>query len=112
MNRISPLLLLALVMILLLPSAAGRFIIDIAGGVLILLFAIPIVLTGLGFFGWKILQTRMKTCNSCGITIFSNIETCPACGSEINIQKDNQNSNTSIPASSVTIDVTPEENKD
>ena len=52
MGRFPPLLWVLLLVLLLLPTAAGRVLLDLAGGLLITLFALPIVLGGLGWIGW------------------------------------------------------------
>ena len=67
MNR-PPALLWLLLLLLLLPTAAGRVLLDLAGGVVLVLIALPLVLTGVGWIGWKILQSRLVTCPACGST--------------------------------------------
>ena len=47
MNRPSPLLWLGLLLLVLLPSAAGRVLLDLIGGLMLAVVAIPLVLTGL-----------------------------------------------------------------
>ena len=66
MMRPSPMVWLAILLLLLLPTAAGRLLLDLAGGLLLLLLVLPFLLTGLGWIGWKILQSRMVTCSACG----------------------------------------------
>ena len=113
MNRPSPLLWFALLLILLLPTAAGRLILDLAGGLMVALLVLPLILAGTGFIGWKILQSRMVRCEVCGVSSFKNSEKCSFCGSELSVKQTNQTSkaeeNESIPASSVTIDIKAEE---
>ena len=53
MNRTYFLLWFALISIILLPTAAGRILLDVAGGLIFVLFAIPILLTGVGWIGWR-----------------------------------------------------------
>ena len=66
MGRPSPLLWLIIALVILLPTAAGRALVDLLGGLMLLALAIPVVLTGVGWIGWKVLQSRMITCESCG----------------------------------------------
>ncbi len=112
MNRPSPVIWLALIFICLLPTAAGRFLLDIAGGLLLFLLAIPILLTGAGWLGWRFLQSRLTQCTVCGTSILSSAEECPICGADLSSQKKSGNQNissesrSSIPASSATIDIT------
>ncbi len=109
MSRPSYLLWLALIMIFLLPTAAGRFLLDLAGGLLLALLALPILITGVGWLGWRFIQSRMVKCEVCGTNIFSESLECPACGSSLFEQKqkeDSISSNNSIPASAATIDIT------
>ena len=113
MNKPSPLLWFALFLILLLPTAAGRLLLDLAGGLMLLLFTLPLILGGLGWIGWRILQSRMITCEVCGATSLNNSPSCPLCGSpkvhKTNSSDSNSETNGSIPASSATIDITAEE---
>ena len=62
MGRPSPLLWLIIALVILLPTAAGRALVDLLGGLMLLALAIPVVLTGVGWIGWKVLQSRMITC--------------------------------------------------
>ena len=113
MPRFPPLLWLFFLLILLLPSAAGRLLLDLAGGLMIFLFALPFALAGLGWVGWKILQSRMKVCQNCGTSTLTDSPTCPACGSLMNqgngLNQSRSESDFSSPASSATIDVSAED---
>ena len=94
------------------PTAAGRFLLDIAGGLIVILLAIPILLAGAGWLVWRFLQSRLMQCDVCGTTILSNSEQCPVCAANLASQKQSgtqdskSNINKSIPASSATIDIT------
>ena len=84
MNR-PPAIVWLILLLLLLPTAAGRILIDVVGGVALVLVAVPLILTGLGWIGWKLMQAQgERTSNS---TVGSRSETA-------------------APASEVTIDVT------
>ena len=111
MNKPFPLLWIGIVLLVLLPSTASRFFLDIAGSLVLLIFLLPIILTGLGWIGWKLLQSRLNQCKNCGTTFFNDLSTCPICGGKVSTKRDgsqNKDSNF-IPASSVTIDIVPEE---
>lgn len=114
MNKLSPLIWFLIFLIILLPSAFGRFLLDIAGSLFFLFLLLPIFLTGAGWIGWKILQSKMQSCQICGASYMKNNLKCPICGS-ISVQEKNTNKSStndnSIPASSVTIDITPENKK-
>ena len=60
MNR-PPAILWLILLLLLLPTAAGRILLDVVGGVALVLVAVPLLLTGLGFIGWKLLQMQATT---------------------------------------------------
>lgn len=87
MNR-PPAILWLVLLLLLLPTAAGRILIDVVGGVALVLIAVPLILTGLGWIGWKLLQLQ-ATRTSASTSASS--------------------ANASVPASDVTIDVSAQE---
>ena len=80
MNRPPALLWIAVVLLLLVPTAAGRLLLDLAGGLLLALLAIPLILSGLGWIGWKLLQSRMVSCTACGATGLKGKGICAVCG--------------------------------
>ena len=87
MNR-PPAILWLVLLLLLLPTAAGRILIDVVGGVALVLIAVPLILTGLGWIGWKLLQMQATS-------------TSPATSGS--------SANESVPASNVTIDISAQE---
>ncbi|HJN37065.1 MAG TPA: hypothetical protein QF626_11180 [Prochlorococcaceae cyanobacterium Fu_MAG_50] len=113
MGRPSPLLWLIIALVILLPTAAGRALVDLLGGLMLLALAIPVVLTGVGWIGWKVLQSRMITCESCGARSLAKSGQCPVCGSgfpEANDQnRESSSAESSVPASSVIIDISAED---
>ena len=84
MNR-PPAIVWLVLLVLLLPTAAGRILLDVVGGVALVLVAVPLILTGLGWIGWKLLQMQAE--NTQRSTVGPRTES-------------------SAPASEVTIDVT------
>ena len=115
MYRASPLLWIVILCIVLLPTAAGRFLLDLAGGLMIFFFLLPILLTGIGWIGWKIIQSKLKTCSNCGANLPNNLMQCPLCGEEVisteSLSSSNKDAINSVPASSATIDIKAEETK-
>ena len=110
MNRPPALLWFAVLLLLLLPTAAGRVLLDLVGGLALVLLAVPLLLTGLGWIGWKVLQSRMVSCPACGTSSLKGVAVCPACGTPMPVdQSAPATSNTAVPASDVTIDVTAQE---
>ena len=113
MGRFPPLLWLLLLGLLFLPTAAGRVLLDLAGGLLITLLALPVVLGGLGWIGWKVLQSRVKTCEACGLSTMTTDAQCPACGSVLPSKKSGGSSRAVVddsrPASDVIIDINAED---
>ncbi len=108
MSRPSLFLWFSFLTLILLPTTAGRFLLDLAGGVIIAFLSLGLILGGVGFIGWRILQSKMITCEICGLTSFNNANICPACGSELKSNLDKK-SNQSQPASDATINITAEE---
>ena len=106
MNRSTFLLWSSLLLLLLLrPTAAGRVLLDLAGGLVVVLLALPLLLTGLGWIGWKVLQTRMIPCPACGAVSFSRQDRCGVCGAQLRDHSSNASADSMTPASEVTIDV-------
>ena len=107
MNRPPAVLWIAVVLLLLVPTAAGRLLLDLAGGLLLTLLALPLILSGLGWIGWKLLQSRMVTCNACGATGLKGTGVCAVCGTP-NANAESSSAAaaaSSTPASDLTIDV-------
>ena len=98
---------IAVVLLLLVPTAAGRLLLDLAGGLLLTLLALPLILSGLGWIGWKLLQSRMVTCTACGATGLKGSAVCAVCGTPFASAggQSASASTSSMPASDVTIDV-------
>jgi len=66
--------------LLLVPTSAGRLLLDVIGGVTLTLLFLPLLLLGVGLIGWQLVRRRLRTCTNCGFTSFGS-EVCPACGS-------------------------------
>lgn len=69
----------ALLLLLLLPGPAGRFVLDVLGGITLTLLLFPLVFAGIGVVAWQILRRRLHTCSVCGLTSLADA-VCPACG--------------------------------
>ena len=113
MGRLPPLVWL-LALLLLLPTPLGRALIDVIGGVALVLLTLPVILGGVGWIGWKVLQSRMQVCPNCGSASFQATPVCAVCGSAFSKVETSSVANSQVevdstPASSVTIDVTAED---
>ena len=110
MSKTNQFLWMILILIILLPSTLGRLLIDLAGGLFFLLLLTPIILGGLGWLGWKIIQSRVMQCNACGFTSLNNAMQCPICGSEMSrISKAESTRSETMQAKDATIDISAEE---
>jgi hypothetical protein len=97
--------------LLFLPSTAGRLLLDVIGGVTLLLLLLPLLAAGAGFLVWQALRSRLTTCTVCGTTSFGSVA-CPACGTPLTGLADHsadtawmaQDTN-ALDAGTVTIDV-------
>ncbi len=67
-------------LVLLTPGPAGRFLLDLLGGITLALLVLPLALGAAGFVVWQVIQRRLRTCAACGFTSMAP-EVCPACGS-------------------------------
>ena len=106
MNKPSSLIWMVFILLLIVPSPAGKFIIDLAGGIFLLITILPIVLGGIGWLAWKRIQSKVQTCEACGSSFLNNQIICPICGANI---KDPKNNLENIPASAATIDIKSED---
>tara|TARA_B100001250_G_scaffold146968_1_gene125830 strand:+ start:106 stop:432 length:327 start_codon:yes stop_codon:yes gene_type:complete len=102
MNKPSSLIWMVFILLLILPTPAGKFIIDLAGGIFLILTIVPLILGGVGWVAWKRIQSKLQTCEACGSSFINSQIICPICGTKISkTQKNLEN----IPASSATIDI-------
>ena len=106
MNKPSSLIWMVFIFLVILPTPAGKFIIDLAGGIVLIITIIPLLLGGVGWFAWKRIQSKVETCEACGSRFLNSQIICPICGTNIRDIKDNLEN---IPASSATIDIKSEE---
>ncbi len=102
MRKPSALIWMVFVLLLVLPTPAGKLIIDFAGGIFLIITLIPLLLGGAGWFAWKRIQSKLQTCEVCGSNFLNSQTICPICGTNIRNPNDNYEN---IPASSATIDI-------
>ena len=108
MNKPSLLIWMVFILLVILPTPTGQFILDFAGGIFLLITIIPLILGGIVWFTWKRIQSKVQTCEACGSSFLTAQVTCPICGKTIRANKDNLSS---IPASAATIDIKSEDVK-
>ena len=102
MNKPSSLIRMVFILLLNVPTPAGKLIIDLAGGIFIIITLVPLILGGVGWLAWKRIQSNLQTCETCGSSFINSQIICPICGTKIRNQKDNLEN---IPASAATIDI-------
>ena len=102
MNKPSSFIWMVFILLLIVPTPAGKFIIDLAGGIFIIITIVPLILGGVGWLAWKRIQSKVQTCKNCGSSFINSQIICPICGTKIRNQKDNLED---IPASAATIDI-------
>ena len=106
MNKPSSLIWMVCIVLLIFPTPAGKFIIDLAGGIFIIITLIPVILGGIGWFAWKNIKSKVQSCEACGSTFLNSQMICPVCGKTI---KETTNIMENIPASAATIDIKSED---
>ena len=106
MNKPSSLIWMVFILLVIFPTPAGKFIIDLAGGIFLIITIIPLILGGIGWFTWKRIQSKVQTCEACGSSFLNTQLICPVCGTKIKNSKDNLEN---IPASAATIDIKSED---
>ena len=106
MNKPSSLIWMVFILLVILPTSAQKFIVDLAGGVFIIIILIPLILGGIGWFTWKRIQSKIQTCEACGSTFLNSQMICPICGTTMIKNADILEN---IPASAATIDIKSED---
>tara|TARA_Y100001968_G_scaffold142945_1_gene130600 strand:+ start:129 stop:455 length:327 start_codon:yes stop_codon:yes gene_type:complete len=106
MNKPSSLIWMVFILLLILPTPAGKLIIDLAGGIFLIIAIIPLLAGGIGWLAWKRIQSKVQTCEACGSSFLNSQIICPICGTNIKDTKDNLEN---IPASAATIDIKSED---
>ena len=106
MNKPSSLIWMVFILLLIFPTPAGKFIVDLAGGIFLLITLIPLILGGIGWITWKRIQSKLETCEACGSNFLNNQMICPICGAKTRNIKNNLEN---IPASAATIDIKSED---
>ena len=106
MNKPSSFIWMVIILLIIWPTPAGKFIIDLAGGIFLFITIIPLILGGVGWFAWKNIQSKVETCEACGSTFLNNQIICPVCGTTI---KNTSDILENIPASAATIDIKSED---
>jgi rubredoxin len=66
--------------LLLVPTTAGRLLLDVIGGLTLTLLLLPLLGGALALIGWQVVRRRLHTCPNCGFASLGT-EPCPACGS-------------------------------
>ena len=108
MNKPSSLIWVVLILLFIVPTPLGRFFIDLAGGILLFITLMSLILGGIGWFSWKKIQSNIQSCDACGSSFFNSQIICPICGN--NLQKSTDILE-NIPASSATVDIKSEDIK-
>ena len=83
MNKPSSLIWMVFILLLIFPTSAGKFIIDFAGGLILIIAIIPLIIGSLGWLAWKRFQSNLQTCEACGSSFLSSQTICPICGVNI-----------------------------
>ena len=106
MNKPSSLIWMVFLFLVILPTPAGKFFIDLAGGIFLFITIIPLIAGGIGWFAWKRIKSKLLTCEACGSTFLNSQLICPICGTAITNTADILDN---IPASAATIDIKSED---
>jgi hypothetical protein len=95
-------------LLLVLPGPVRRLLLELAGGVTLLVVLLPLLAAGLGVLAWQFYRRRLRTCASCGMVSLGSAQ-CPACGSDLDSSAVGAGFGSNvdeIDASDVTINVT------
>ena len=92
--------------LLLLPGPAGRILLDLIGGLTLLVLLLPLLATGIGIVAWQWVRRRLTTCASCGTTSLGS-DLCPGCGAPLGDRGTVDPSQATINVESVDVDPSP-----
>ena len=106
MNKPSSLIWMVFILLIIFPTPAGKFVINFAGGVFLIITIIPLILGGIGWLTWKRIQSNVQTCEACGSSFLNSHMICPVCGTTIKNKPDFLEN---MPASAATIDIKSED---
>ena len=106
MNKPSSLIWMVFILLVILPTPAGKLVVDLAGGIFLVITLIPLILGVIAWFTWKRIQSQVQTCEACGSTFLNSQINCPICGTTI---KNTTDILENIPASAATIDIKSED---
>ena len=106
MNKPSALLWMVFILFFILPTPAGKFIIDLVGGIFLLITLIPLILGAVVWIAWKKIQSKVQTCEFCGSNFLDSQIICPICENNLSNAKNNIEN---VPASAATIDIKSED---
>lgn len=77
---------------------------------MLVFLAIPLLVSGIGWVGWRLIQSRMVQCEVCGVSSLKSSSQCPLCGADFPIENQRSSSKgNSEPASSATVDIVAED---
>jgi len=95
---------LVLALLLLAPGPAGRLVLDVVGGLSLLVILLPMLLGGGAWIAWQVIQRRLRTCPACGFRSLGT-DVCPACGTLFTAEPGvGQASGPTVPQSGPTFD--------
>jgi len=95
-------------LLLVLPGPVRRLLLELAGGVTLLVVLLPLLAAGLGLVAWQFYRRRLRTCANCGMVSLGSSQ-CTACGSDLDSSAVGAGFGSNvdeIDASDVTINVT------
>ena len=83
MNKPSSLIWMVFILLIIVPTPAGKFLVDLAGSIFLLFIFVILTIGGTLWFSWKRIQSKMQTCEACGSTFINSKLNCPVCGTSI-----------------------------
>tara|TARA_S200000501_G_C20160906_1_gene455755 strand:+ start:114 stop:440 length:327 start_codon:yes stop_codon:yes gene_type:complete len=72
-----------LIFILVIPIFGFKFLISLAGNILLLIFLIPILIFLIALISFNSLKAKVNTCNHCGSISLGNNSNCVNCGADL-----------------------------
>ena len=69
-------------LLLVIPGPVRRLLLELAGGLTLLMVMLPLLAAGFGLLAWQFYRRRFRNCANCGMVSLGTSQ-CPSCGFDL-----------------------------